>query len=111
MIIPNGTIELKLKVETTPVIDPETGYPSRPQEAQWSDPIPCQFMPNSRNNLGRINGEHFTTASYTVLVEEQPLPDFEQVRLTDFATGKQREFSLLSPPEQLVAVCQTQIFI
>jgi hypothetical protein len=111
MIIPNGTIELKLKVEAHQVIDPKTGYPTKPQQATWSEPIACQALPNSRNNLGRINGEHFTTASYTVLIEEQPLPDFEQVRLTDTRTGAQREFSLLAPPESLEAVCQIKLLI
>lgn len=109
MIIENGTIEFKEK--TTGKIDPETGYPTKPTKVGWGTPIPCQYIPNSRNNLGKVNGERFTTASYTLLLEEQPLPDSEQIRLTD-ANGKSLgEFSLISPPEALEAVGEIRILI
>lgn len=109
MIIPNGTIAFKQK--TPGGIDPETGYPSKHTASTWGDPIPCQYLPNSRSNLGKVNGERFTTAHYTLLLEEQPLPDSEQLRLTD-ETGKSLgEFSLLSPPENLTAVGEIKLLI
>lgn len=110
MIIENGTIEFKTK-QIADVIDPETGYPNVPDNVAWSEPIPCQFIPNSANNLGRVNGEHFTTASYTVLIEEAPLPDSEQLRLKD-GNGKEiGTFSLIAPPQYLEAVCEIKLLI
>lgn len=109
MIIQNGTIEFKQK--TPGAIDPETGYPTKPTAVGWGDPIPCQFIPNSRNNLGRVNGERFTTATYTVLLEEQPLPDSEQIRLTDRDGRVLGEFSLIAPPEALETVCEIKLLI
>lgn len=110
MIIPNGTVEFKVKGEAV-AIDPETGYPQKPTEALWSDPLECQFIQNSRNNLGMVNGEHFTTASYTVLLEEQPLPVSEQVRLKDMNGTLLGEFSLLAPPEPMDAVCEIKLLV
>lgn len=109
MIIENGTIEFKEK--TPGRIDPETGYPTKAANARWGKPIPCQFLPNNRNNLGRVNGERFTTASYTVLLEEQPLPSSEQVRLTDSGGKILGEFSMIAPPEFLDAVSEIKILV
>lgn len=109
MIIENGTIEFKEK--TPGKIDPETGYPQKPTKVRWGEPIPCQLLPNNRNNLGRINGERFTTASYTVLIEEQPLPSSEQIRLTERSGKVLGEFSLITPPEALEAVGEIRILI
>lgn len=109
MIIENGTVEFKEKTPGT--IDPETGYPSKAAKAAWGKPIPCQFMPNNRNNLGRVNGERFTTATYTVLLEEQPLPESEQVRLKDRGGRILGEFSLIAPPEALEAVGEIKLLI
>lgn len=101
MIIQNGTIEFKAK--TAGGIDPETGYPTA-ATAGWSEPIPCQWLPKSSNLLARILGERFEQAAYEVLLEEQPLPDSEQVRLTDANGESIGEFSLRSRPERLEAV-------
>lgn len=109
MIIENGTIEFKEKNPGT--IDPETGYPTKSTAVAWGVPIPCQYLPNSRNNLGRIKGERFTTAKYTVLIEEQPLPESEQIRLTDKSGKELGEFSLIAPPEALEAVGEIKILI
>lgn len=92
-------------------IDPETGYPTKATEVGWSKPIPCQFIPNNRTNLGRVNGERFTTATYTVLIEEQPLPSSEQIRLTERSGKVLGEFSLIAPPEALEAVGEIRILI
>lgn len=109
MIIENGTIEFKLKTPSS--IDPETGLPKPTAKAAWSDPIPCQILPNTQNLRGRVNGEHFTVASFMVLVEEQRLPASEQVRLT-WSDGKTiGEYSLIAPPELLQAVCEIKLMV
>lgn len=57
------------------------------------------------------NGEHYTLASYMVLVEEQPICICgEQVRLTDLCGHLIGEYSVLSV-EWLEAVCETKITI
>lgn len=109
MIIQNGTIEFKDK--TAGKIDPETGYPTKATNVGWAEPIPCQYLPNSRNNLGKVNSERFTTASYTVLLEEQPLPSSEQIRLKDSNGKILGEFSLIAPPEYLEAVGEIKILV
>ena len=106
MIIPNGTISFKHK--SGGGIDPATGYPVKPT-ATWGDDIPCQYLVNSHDNLGRSNGEAFTRASYTVLLEQQPV-DSEQLRMTDASGAVVGEFSIISV-EQLDAVCQTKILV
>lgn len=108
MIIENGTIELKQKTGGGG-IDPTTGYPVKPPSVGWSDPIPCQYSANKYNNLGRVNGEHFKTAEYSVLIEEQPF-DTEQVRLKDRLGNLVGEFSVIQV-EPLEAVCELRILI
>lgn len=109
MIIENGTIEFKLKAPSP--IDPETGLPKPAAKTAWSDPIPCQIIPNTQNLRGRVNGGHFTVASFVVLVEEQRLPASEQVRLT-WSDGKTiGEYSLIAPPEPLQAVCEIKLMV
>lgn len=109
MIIQNGTIEFKEKIPGS--IDQETGYPNKPTAVGWGEPIPCQFIPNNRTNLGMVNGERFTTVTYTVLIEEQTLPTSEQVRLTTACGKVLGEFSLIAPPEALEAVGEIRILI
>lgn len=105
----NGVLEFKLKSAGS--IDPETGYPTKATAVGWSKPIPCQYTPNNRMNLGRVNGERFTTATYTVLLEEQELPDSEQVRMTDRYGTILGEFSLMAPLERLVSVGRIKMLI
>lgn len=107
MIIPNGTIEAKRK--TGGGIDPETGYPVKPSSVDWGDPIPCQYSANKHDWLGRVNGEHFTTAQYTVLIEEQPFAA-EQIRLKNLAGDIVGEFSIMQV-EPLEAVCELRILV
>lgn len=107
MIIANGTIEIKNKVVGG--INPETGFPNAPSQVSWSNPIECQYSANNHNNLGKANGEHFTVASYSVLIEEQPF-SAEQVRLTDRTGVVLGEFSVISV-EPLDAVCELRILI
>lgn len=104
MIIQNGTIEVKTK--TGGGIDPQTGFPVKGEE-QWGEPIPCQWLPNRNDRLGRANGEHFTIASYVVLIDEQPF-DAEQVRLRTLDGQDLGEFSLMYA-EPLEAVCQIRL--
>lgn len=66
----NGTIRLKIKVGGG--IDPETGYPTKPT-IDWSDDIPCLFNANKYNNFGKVDGMTFTSASYDILIENQPV--------------------------------------
>ncbi|MBQ9639111.1 MAG: hypothetical protein IJV22_06115 [Bacteroidales bacterium] len=106
MIIANGTIEFKVKRGGG--IDPATGYPVA-SASVWGDAVPCQYLINSHDNLGRVQGEAFVRASYTVLIEQQPISS-EQLRLTDRAGRVLGEFSIISV-EQLDAVCQTQIMV
>lgn len=107
MIIQNGTIEVKRK--TGGGIDPETGYPQKPGSVAWGDPIPCQYSANKRNNLGRVNGEHFIVAQYEILIEQQPFAA-EQVRLIDRAGCIIGEFSVMQV-EPLDAVCELRIWV
>lgn len=108
MIIENGFIQLKQKASGGG-IDPTTGYPQKPASVGWSAPIPCQYMANKYDNLGRVNGEYFTVAKYSILIEEQPL-DAEQLRLKDRAGNIVGEFSIIQV-EPLEAVCEIRILI
>lgn len=107
MIIENGSIEIKDKVAAG--INPDTGYPTKPSDVSWGTPIPCQYSANRYNNLGQVNGEHFRTAEYSVLIEAQPF-DAEQIRLKDRCGNVVGEFSIISA-EPLEAVCQIRILI
>lgn len=107
MIIANGTIETKHKEAHG--IDPDTGYPTAPTVARWSEPVPCQYSAISYNNLGRANGEHFTAAQYSILIEQQPLHS-EQIRLRDRRGSIVGEFSI-KQAEPLDAVCQICITV
>lgn len=106
MIIQNGTIEVKTK--TGGGINANTGHPVKPVES-WGTPIPCQYIPNSHNKLGRANGEHYTIATYTVLIEEQPFSG-EELRLKDMAGNEVGQYSIISV-EPLEAVCEIRILI
>lgn len=110
MIIENGTIEFKRKFPGG--LDPKTGHPIKPTDYGWGKPIACQFIPSNRQLLLKTaTGERITKANYTVLIEDQPLPESEQIRLTD-ASGKiLGDFSLIAPPETLEAVCEIKILI
>jgi hypothetical protein len=106
MIISNGTIEVKTK--SGGGIDPETGFPV-PPTTSWELPIDCQYYANKVNQLGRVNGEHFTVASYVILIEEQPF-DAEQIRLKNRKGKILGEFSIMEI-EPLEAVCQIRIIV
>lgn len=108
MIIENGTIEVKRKTSGGG-IDPKTGYPKKPANIDWDTPIPCQYLANKYNNLGRVNGEHFTVAKYSILIEEQPF-DAEQIRLKDRKGSVIGEFSIIQI-EPLEAVCEIRILV
>lgn len=106
MIIANGTIEVKSKVGGG--LNPETGYPQKAEE-QWGEPIPCQYIPTKHNKLGVVEGEHYTVAQYTVLIEEQDF-NAEQIRLKDRAGKDLGEFSIIQV-EPLEAVCEIRLLI
>ena len=107
MIIQNGFIEIK---RTTGCgLDPETGYPVKPSSVAWGEPVPCQFKAKKFNQLGIIKGEHFTVASYEILIEEQPVPS-EQVRLKELSGKEVGTFSIIQV-EPLEAVCEIRIWV
>lgn len=108
MIIPNGTIQIKQKTSVGG-IDPETGYAKRPASVDWNEPIPCQYVVNKYNALATSNNEHITSASYAVLIDEQPI-EGQQVRLMDSEGKVLGEFSIIQI-EPLEAVCQIRIYV
>ena len=79
----------------------------------------CQFSPLLLRHglqlvvdghvLGRVDGEHFTKAQYSILIEQQTVAS-EQLRLTDRGGTVLGEFSIISV-EELDAVCQTKILV
>lgn len=52
-----------------------------------------------------------TKATYTVLIEMQPLPESEQLHLKNLKGESLGKFSLIAPPEMLEAVCEIKILI
>ena len=107
MIIQNGTIEF-ISISGGGGLD-SNGYPVKPSEVR-GEPVPCQYYPNTHDNLGKSNGEAFIRASYTILVEFAPLDATERLLLRDADGNEVREFSVISV-EPLVAVCQTRILV
>jgi len=89
MVIVNGTITAKVKTGGGLNAD---GYPVKPEES-WLQPVPCHVRLNSKNNLGKQNGNTFVTASYEVLVELQPF-EYGRVKLTQHGRDL-GEFSVL----------------
>lgn len=90
MIIENGT----LQVQRT--------------KTDWGEPIICQIRTNKLDNLGKSNGNHFTVASYVILIEMQPF-DAKAIRLIreDVCLG---EFPIISI-EALTAVGIIKILV
>lgn len=74
MIIRNGTLEVKRK--TAGGIDATTGYAVASSEETWSGPMDCQYSATSFNQLARANGEHYTQAQYSILVEEHVFAEY-----------------------------------
>lgn len=109
MIIENGTIEVKQKTVGQPPVDPQTGHAVKPTKESWGDPIPCQYVAITLNQLRRVNGEAATEATYHVYVEEQPF-SAEQIRLKDRHGNTIGEFSVIRV-EPLEAVCELRIWI
>lgn len=109
MIIENGS--LRVKVKTGGGIDPVTHNPVKAVET-WSDPMPCQWSVNKRDNLGVFNGEHFAVASYIVLIDQILKPPFkgQQVELVSLNFGSLGQFSIIST-EPLDAVGQIRILV
>ncbi len=110
MIVQNGTIEIKVKQAGG--IDPATGFPVKSCGETYMPAIPCQYMPNSNNLLGRTtSGERFTVATYTILIEQQPTPfTAEQIRLKDMHEQNIGDYSIISI-EPIEAVCQVKILV
>jgi hypothetical protein len=88
--------------------DPVTGYYNKPSTS-YGEKIACQYHPNSHNDKGMVNGEHFTIATYTVLVEGFTFTA-SRARLLTLDDKEVGEYSVLSP-EPLQAVGQTKIIL
>lgn len=108
MIIPNGTIQIKRKTSGGG-INPETGYANRPASVDWDTPIPCQYVVNRYNALALSDNEHITSASYAVLIDEQPF-EGQQARLMDSEGKVLGEFSIIQI-EPLEAVCEIRLWV
>jgi hypothetical protein len=102
MIIANGHIEFKLTDSTPRMIN---GYPTASEES-WSDPIPCQINLSRTSTRERDNGEANTLIVVELIVEFQPLPESEQLRLTDLTGRELGEYVINAIPEPLEAVDQ-----
>lgn len=109
MIIENGTIRIKAKAGGG--IDPVTHNPVKATEA-WGEAVPCQWSVNKRDNLGVANGEHFSVASYIVLIDMVLEPPFrgQQLELVSRDYGSLGRYSIISV-EPLDAVGQVRILI
>lgn len=99
MVIVNGHISGKIK--TGGGLD-DNGNPIQPSSI-WGELIPCYIKVNTRNNLGKQNGNTFTIASYEILINPQPF-ESERVKLIDGFGKDLGEFSVMYPPEFLEAV-------
>lgn len=110
MIIENGLLQFKRKKTGSAAVDPETGYPARRTGDTWGDLIPCQIVPNKYDNLGRVNGQHFTTASYQIYIDRYLLEDSEQIRIITDEGSDFLEYSIISV-EVLQAVDEVLILV
>lgn len=81
MIIPNGTIQPRIK--TAHGLDAATGIPLAPDPDAWGDAIPCQWVYRTYDTQGRTpQGEAHTDKGYTLWIDDQPF-EAHEVRLTD----------------------------
>ena len=66
-------------------------------------------MPDSRNNLGIVNGEHYVQARFTILTDLMRFSS-ERIRLKDMQGDVVGEFSVISV-EPLEAVDELRILV
>lgn len=109
MIIPNGTIEF---ITNAPGGLDANGYPVQSGKT-YGPEVPCQYIANNRNTLGRTNGENFIRASYQILIEWldfSSLGKTERLRLKSRSGNEIGEYPVLNI-EPLDAVCQLRILV
>lgn len=106
MIIQNGFIQFLVEGERT--FD-DFGRPVLPSSA-YGCCIPCQFYPNSHNDLARSQGEAYTSQSYTILIEPTRIQQTGRLKLTDIGGHEIGEFSVRQR-EPLVAVHQIRFIV
>ena len=109
MIIPNGTVEFVTNAAGG--LD-ANGYPVEGKPT-YGSPVPCQYKANTHNSLGKSNGETFTNASYSILIEMLKLSNSgitDRLRLKSRSGRVVGEFSVLQF-EPLEAVCQMRILV
>lgn len=87
MIIENGYIKFKKVVDGG--IDYTTGHMAD-SVIELSEAIPCQYRTNKLNYQGINDGNKFTIASYTILIEEMEITDetFVQLYVSDELLGE-----------------------
>lgn len=109
MIIPNGTIEF---ITNVPGGLDANGYPQKAAKT-YGPVVPCQYIANTRNTLGKSNGEAFIKASYQILIEWLDFKSegkTELVRLKSRSGNEIGEYPVLNI-EPLDAVCQVRILV
>ena len=109
MIIPNGTIEF---ITNTPGGLDKNGYPVASAKT-YGPVLPCQYIPNNRDAIGKKQGEAFIKASYSIYVEWL---DFKSDGKTELVRLKSRSGNLIGEYpvldiEPLDAVCQVKVLV
>ena len=95
MIIPNGHIEIRKVVGDD--INPQDGFLT-PAQGVWSERIACQYTPQSYRHASVVGGEHYTQASYDILVDALNVEGVKPttIRLTDENGNAIGVFSIIS---------------
>ena len=109
MIIPNGTIEFI--TNSNGGLDKD-GYPVKSDQT-YGPVVPCQYQANTRNTIGKNNGETFIKATYSILIEWLDFKSdgkTERIRLKSVSGNLIGEYTVLDI-EPLPAVCQVRILV
>ena len=95
MIIPNGHIEIREVVGGN--TNPQDGFLT-PAQGVWSERIACQYTPKSYRHASVVGGEHYTQASYDILVDALEIECIKPttIRLTDEKGNAIGEFPIIS---------------
>lgn len=65
----------------------------QPITTTWGNPIECQYIANSRDNFGIVQGNNFTRHDYDILIEKQAF-DLKPVQLFDADNALIGEFQI-----------------
>lgn len=104
----NGTLRVKAIIALEDDLDSK-GYPMTTED-NWGEPIECNVKTNNQASTGiTISGNEFETASFEVLIEEQPF-DAEIVWLVRDGVNL-GVFQVQGKPEFLPAVGNIKILV